>query len=125
MILRAFDVEFHEEKAEIPPRTCRPSKSKEKRQFAWYGHKQVKQNHVDKVGSPPARPSARAGGAGDAAPREKTKDNVHDMGLKKWIKTNVDKVGSPPARPSARAGGPGAAAPQEEKKAGWCPTAKS
>ena len=41
MILSAFDVKFHEKEDEIPPRACRPSKSKEKRQFAGYELNQV------------------------------------------------------------------------------------
>ena len=72
MILNAFYVKFHEKQDEIPPRACRPSKSKEKRQFAGYGLNKLKKNNVDQVGSP-----ARAGGPGGAAPLEEEKGGIY------------------------------------------------
>ena len=78
MILITFDVKFQEKNNEIPPRARRPSKSKDKRQFAGYGPKKVRnKSNVGKVGSPPARPFALAGGPGGAASQEEKKGGIY------------------------------------------------
>ena len=60
MILTAFDVKFDEKKDEILARACRPSKSKDKKQFAGYGFKQLKtqktKTWIKWVPRPPGRP---------------------------------------------------------------------
>ena len=59
MILSAVHVKFDKKKDEIPPRACRPLKKIPK-----------SQNKNAPGNGSPARPSARAGGPGGAAPRE-------------------------------------------------------
>ena len=78
MILTAFEGKFHETKNEIPPRACRPSKKLKQQNVEKVDPQQVKQkNNVDKEGSPPVRPPARAGGPRGAAPREVEKEGIY------------------------------------------------
>ena len=61
MVLNAFDMKFNDKNEGMPPRACRPSKKSNK-------------NQKDESGNDcPARPSARAGGPGAAAPWEEKK----------------------------------------------------
>ena len=87
MILIAFDGKFQEKKDEIPPRACRPVKKFQK----------FKKN-VPGNGSP-ARPSARAGGLGGAAPREQKRGCflIYDVNnrINKFTKSPSSRDGIP------------------------------
>ena len=78
MILKAYDVKFHETKDEIPPRPVHLQKVKKQKQCEGYGLKKVKQNNVDNVGSPPARLSVcPSGESGERSPRKEKKGGMY------------------------------------------------
>ena len=50
MILKAFDVKFHDKKDEMPPGACRPSKMLKKNNVEKVNPQKVEKNNVDKMG---------------------------------------------------------------------------
>ena len=82
MILTALDGKFHEKKDEISPKACRPPKTVKKNNVEKVDTQKVEKKQCRQRGSPvppSARPPARAGGPGGAAPREKEKEGKYNI----------------------------------------------
>ena len=82
MIMTAFDVKIHKNKNVIHPEACRPSNKLNKNNVEKVDPKKVKKTmSIKRV----ARPPARAGGPGGAAPREKEKEGIYNIYIYRFI----------------------------------------